>query len=124
MHHSDFFYFCFGIQVDMIKHIKSSKSKKNNAILCEGCMDLFNAFADETRQKIIMIFASKKEVCVNDIASHFTLSRPTISHHLNLLKRSKILNSRKEGKEVYYSVNKSHIKTLLASVLKDIDSCC
>ncbi len=63
-------------------------------------------------------------LCVNDIAENFTLSRPTISHHLNIMKRAKILNTRKDGKEVYYSINKSYVKRLLTSVLDSIDSCC
>ncbi len=107
----------------MLKRIKKIKSE-SNACFCEKCPDFFSALADKTRQEIIMIFAAQKEVCVNDIASKFILSRPTISHHLNLLKRAKILNSRKEGKEIYFSVNKPYIKELFAVVLKDIDTCC
>jgi DNA-binding transcriptional ArsR family regulator len=107
----------------MLKHIKNKKHYKG-IDLCNECSEFFSAFADKTRQEIIMIFTNHKEICVNDIANQFTLSRPTISHHLNLLKRVKILNTRKEGKEIYYSINKSYIKDLLSSVLKDIDSCC
>ena len=95
-----------------------------NRYLCEECSDFFSAFADKTRQEIIMIFTKHKELCVTDIANKFSLSRPTISHHLNLLKRVKILNTRKEGKEIYYSINKPYIQDLLGSVLKDIESCC
>jgi DNA-binding transcriptional ArsR family regulator len=100
--------------------MKSLKSR----YLCEECGDFFTAFADITRQEIIMIFVTEKELCVNDIANKFTLSRPTISHHLNLLKRAKILNSRKNGKEIFYSINKPYIKEMLTSVLKAIDNCC
>ncbi|MFA5806208.1 MAG: metalloregulator ArsR/SmtB family transcription factor [Melioribacteraceae bacterium] len=108
----------------MLKHIKNTKQRKKDIYLCEECLELFRAFADKTRQEIIMVFATNKEICVNDIAKNFTLSRPTISHHLNLMKRAKALNSRKEGKEVYYSINKSYIKGLLTSILDNIDSCC
>lgn len=107
----------------MLKHIKMSKSRKG-IYLCEECSEFFNAFADKTRQDIIMIFVNQKELCASDIAGNFTLSRPTISHHLNLLKRAKILNARKDGKEIYYSINKQYIKSFLISVLGDIDSCC
>jgi len=107
----------------MFKHIKNIKHHKG-ICLCNECSEFFSAFADKTRQEIILIFTNQKELCVNDIASQFILSRPTISHHLNLLKREKILNTRKEGKEIYYSINKPYIKKLLSAVLKDIDSCC
>jgi ArsR family transcriptional regulator, arsenate/arsenite/antimonite-responsive transcriptional repressor len=87
-------------------------------------LEVLRAFSDETRQKIIRHCFVEKEVCVSDIARQFTLSRPTISHHLNLMKRAKLLNSRKEGKEVYYSVNKEHIVNLLESFLNTIKDCC
>jgi DNA-binding transcriptional ArsR family regulator len=102
--------------------------KTKNDIYVENCLELFQAFADKTRQEIIMIFVNCidgcKEMCANDIANKFSLSRPTISHHLNLMKRSNILIARKEGKEIYYSLNKSYIKELLSSILVQIESCC
>lgn len=108
----------------MLKHIKNTKLKKKDLYYCEECLELLRALADKTRQEIIMVFASCKEICVNDIAKNFTLSRPTISHHLNLMKRAKILNSRKEGKEIYFSINKKHIKDLMSAMLTNIDKCC
>ena len=108
----------------MLKHIKNTKLSKKDMYLCEECIELFRAFADKTRQEIIFVFAAKKEICVNDIAENFTLSRPTVSHHLNIMKRAKVLNTRKDGKEVYYSVNKPYIKGLLKSILDSIDNCC
>ena len=111
----------------MFKHVIIKKMNNNKCLCdgcCDGCMEFFSAFADKTRQEIIMIFAKERELCANEIANKFTLSRPTISHHLNLLKRAKILNSRKDGKEIYYSVNKDYIKELLIGVIRDIDNCC
>lgn len=90
----------------------------------EELMEVLRALTDETRQQILTRSFNEKEVCVNDIASRFTLSRPTISHHLNLMKRAKILNARKEGKEVYYSVNKTYLVTLLESFLDNLKHCC
>ena len=124
MYFNYFIYLCIDKHVDMLKHIKNIKPRKKDVYLCEECLELFRAFADKTRQEIIMVFATNKEICVNDIAKNFTLSRPTISHHLNLMKRAKVLNTRKDGKEVYYSINKSYIKGLLTSILDNIDSCC
>ncbi len=108
----------------MLKHIRNKKSTKTDILLCEECLELFRAMADKTRQEIIMVFAAQKEICANDIAKNFVLSRPTISHHLNLMRRAKLLNSRKDGKEVFYSINKSYIKRLITSVLDNIDRCC
>jgi ArsR family transcriptional regulator, arsenate/arsenite/antimonite-responsive transcriptional repressor len=91
---------------------------------CEPCMDLLRALADKTRQQIILLFIKNKELCVNDIAKEFSLSRPTISHHLSLMKRAKLLNSRKEGKEIFHSINKKYIAETLTSILNSINCCC
>ncbi len=87
-------------------------------------LGVLRALSDETRQGIIMVFAHNKELRANDIAEKFSLSRPTVSHHLNLMKRMGVLNSRKSGKEIYYSLNKFHVVQLLNSVAKTIGKCC
>jgi ArsR family transcriptional regulator, arsenate/arsenite/antimonite-responsive transcriptional repressor len=107
----------------MVKHVDTTLCSSTNQTISE-LLEMLRAFSDETRQKIIRQCFSEKEICVNDIARQFTLSRPTISHHLNLMKRAKLLNSRKVGKEVYYSVNKEHIISFLESFLNTIRKCC
>ena len=96
----------------MIKRVRKSQTLLD---FCssEECTELLRALSDETRQKIIALFYTNKEMCANDIAENFNLSRPTISHHLNLMKRTGLLNARKEGKEVYYSCNRSHVTKLM-----------
>ncbi len=92
---------------------------------CFGnALGVLRALSDETRQGIIMVFARHKELRANDIAEKFSLSRPTVSHHLNLMRRMGVLNSRKSGKEMYYSLNKPHVVKLLNSVTKTIGKCC
>lgn len=105
----------------MIKHIEPLIN------LCkypEECEDFFQVLSDKTRQAIIMLFITKKEVGVTEITNNFALSRPTISHHLNLMRRAKFLKSRKDGKEIYYSLNKDFVIDLLESILKNLKSCC
>ena len=110
----------------MIKHINKTKKAGIACSMekCDECMELLRALSDKTRQEIIMLFAAKRELCANDVAKNFTLSRPTVSHHLNLMRRSGLLNSRKEGKEVYYSFNKKYVVGLLTSILDSIKKCC
>ncbi len=69
-----------------------------------NCCDFFKAVADPTRVKIMMMLKGK-ELCVSDICKAFSMKQPSISHHLNILKRAKIVIGRKEGKEVYYRLN-------------------
>lgn len=90
----------------------------------ESILDLLTALNDKTRQNIIMMFKAKGEYCVNDIAKQFNLSRPTISHHLNLMKRSRILSARKEGKEIYYSFNKEFVIANLELLVEYLKGCC
>lgn len=107
----------------MIKRIIESQALLD---LCpsEECMQLLSALSDETRQKIIALFYTNKELCVSDIAENFNLSRPTISHHLNLMKRVKLLNARKEGKGIFYSFNRDHVTKLMESILDSLKKCC
>ena len=76
------------------------------------CCNFFKAVSDPTRLKIMLIL-SGREMCVSDICSHFEMTQPTISHHLGILRSAGILKSRKEGKEVYYTLNRCNV-----------DSCC
>jgi DNA-binding transcriptional ArsR family regulator len=76
------------------------------------CGQFFKAVSDPTRVKIMMLLM-KKERCVSDICKHFNMTQPSISHHLNILKNARIVTDRKDGKEVYYSIN-----------CNCIDSCC
>lgn len=86
--------------------------------------DFLSALSDKTRQEIITFFYGTEEACVSEIASRFTLSRPAISHHLILMRKAKILNSRKEGKEMYYSFNKEYVVTQLENLTRLIKKCC
>lgn len=69
------------------------------------CCTFFKAVSDPTRVKI-MALLSDREMNVSEICEHFHMTQPSISHHLNILKSVKIVNSRKEGKEVFYSLNR------------------
>jgi len=77
--------------------------------MADKCVDFCKALCDGTRQKILEMLR-EQEMCVGDIADAFNLSQPTISHHLNILKGADVVKSRKEGKQVYYSLNQDNIQ--------------
>ena len=87
-------------------------------------LEILNALGDRTRQEIILLFAAREEACVNEISDQFKLSRPTISHHLNLMKRAKVLNARKDGKEIYYSFNRDYVVVVLENMTNYLKKCC
>jgi ArsR family transcriptional regulator len=78
--------------------------------------EFFSALGDSTRQKILLLFEAGEEICVNEIASAFPLSRPAISHHLKVLRNADLLRSEKRGKEIYYRVNYDHCAKVLGLV--------
>ena len=71
----------------------------------EQCRKILIALGDENRQHMILEMMKMKDcygVCVNDISKKTHLSRPAVSHHLQILKQAGILNMRKEGTKNYY----------------------
>ena len=76
----------------------------------------FSALGDATRQQILLVFEPNEEICVNDIARLFKLSRPAISHHLKVLREAQLLVCEKRGKEVYYRVNYPYCAEVLRTV--------
>jgi len=65
--------------------------------------------SDETRQKILLLL-EERERCVSELVQEFDLSQPTISRHLGVLKRAGLVNARREGQQVYYSLNSKGIR--------------
>jgi ArsR family transcriptional regulator len=72
------------------------------------CIEFCKAMADETRQTILAMLL-EGEKCVTDIVAAFPMSQPTISHHLNILKQLGLVTSRKEGKQVFYAINRDNV---------------
>ncbi len=73
-----------------------------------NCVEFCKALSDDTRQKILEMLM-EGEKCVSDIVDAFSMSQPTISHHLNVLKQFKLVTNRKEGKQVFYSINRDNV---------------
>ncbi len=71
---------------------------------CPKCLHLIG---DGTRVKILKQLR-KKPNNVSKIWASFSLTQPTISHHLKVLEKMKIVFSRKKGREIYYFLNKKY----------------
>ena len=81
---------------------------------------LFTALGDEHRQRIMLLFDRDERLNVSQIASASTLSRPTVSHHLKILREAGVLGSSKEGKEVFFWIEKEFLQSSLGAVLEYI----
>jgi len=65
---------------------------------------LFKALNDSTRREILELL-KKGDLTAGEIADQFNISKPSISHHLDLLKQAGLVQSVKEGQFIYYSLN-------------------
>ena len=81
--------------------------------------DLFKIFGDTTRIRILIVLSSA-EVCVCDLAETLTMTQSAISHQLRILKQSRLVKSRREGKSIFYSLADDHVKNIIALGLEHI----
>lgn len=78
----------------------------------QNLSEMFKLFADETRLRIICSILNT-ELCVCDLCELLELSQSAVSHQLQLLRSSKLVKYRKEGKQVYYSLEDDHIESII-----------
>ena len=82
--------------------------------------ELFKVFGDSTRIRILFVLSSV-EVCVCDLARALNMTQSAISHQLRILKQSKLVKSRREGKSVFYSLADGHVSTIIAQGREHIE---
>lgn len=75
--------------------------------------ELFKVFGDSTRIRILYVLF-EAEVCVCDLAQVLNMTQSAISHQLRILKNSKLVKCRREGKSVFYSLADDHVRTIIA----------
>lgn len=73
---------------------------------------VFKALNDKTRRDILELLR-KKDMSAGEIADHFNISKPSISHHLDLLKQADLVTSDKQGQFVIYSLNTTIVDDIL-----------
>lgn len=81
--------------------------------------DMFKLFSDSSRLKIICAILNN-ELCVCDLCEILGLTQSNVSHQLQLLRTSKLVKYRKEGKQVYYSLKDEHIEKIIQMALDHI----
>lgn len=81
--------------------------------------ELFKVFGDSTRIKILFVLF-EAEVCVCDIAEALNMTQSAISHQLRILKQSKLVKARREGKSIFYSLSDDHVRLIIAQGIDHI----
>ena len=82
--------------------------------------ELFKVFGDTTRIRILFVLF-EEELCVCDLAQALNMTQSAISHQLNILKRSKLVKSRREGKSVFYSLADEHVRTIIGQGMEHVE---
>src|SRR4051812_46467252 len=77
--------------------------------------EAFKALADPTRRDILRLLR-RGERSAGELADHFGISRPSMSHHFAVLKAADLIAARRAGQQIYYALNTTVVEDLLAAV--------
>ncbi len=94
------------------KDLKKSKPEEITEEALYDLAELFRVFGDSTRIRILFsLFQS--ELCVNDLAERLNMTQSAISHQLKLLRLSRLVGVRREGKQSVYFLKDDHVRTII-----------
>ncbi|MCE9501400.1 MAG: metalloregulator ArsR/SmtB family transcription factor [Leptospira sp.] len=96
--------------------------KKKQKIDAKKMHELFKTLSDPVKFRIVKILSCDKEIRAGDIALNFEVSRTTISHHLNSMRLRGLVNSKKRGKEIFYSLDRKMITGMLYGIISYLES--
>lgn len=77
----------------------------------------FQALTDPNRQKILDVL-KKREMAVSEIGAYLNITLPTLSHHLDILKRAGLVSARREGQQIFYNLNLSVMEEIAEKIAK------
>ena len=108
---------CNEIHEDLLKIVNDTMPEETELY---DLAELFKVFGDSTRIRILFVLF-EAEVCVGDLAKVLNMTQSAISHQLRILKANKLVNSRREGKSVFYSLADGHVRTIIAQGREHIE---
>lgn len=82
--------------------------------------ELFKVFGDSTRIRILFVLF-EADVCVCDLAEALNMTASAVSHQLRILKNSRLVKSRREGKSVFYSLADDHVRTIVRQGMEHVE---
>ena len=85
----------------------------------EVLAEFFRSFADPTRIRILNVLAGG-EICVGDLANALEMTQSAVSHQLKVLRASRLIKSRRDGKQILYSLDDDHVHKILRSGIEHI----
>jgi DNA-binding transcriptional ArsR family regulator len=85
----------------------------------EGLTEIFRVLGDPTRVRILDAL-SRSELCVGDLASQLGLTESAVSHQLRLLRNTRIVRTRREGRMIIYALDDRHVLALFRQGLRHV----
>ena len=76
-----------------------------------------HALSDPTRRKILELL-KKRDMAAGEIAKNFSITLPSLSHHLSVLKQADLITFRRQGQELIYSLNLSVFEEMAEKLIK------
>ena len=108
---------CNEIHEDLLKIVNDTMPEETELY---DLAELFKVFGASPRIRILFVLF-EAEVCVCDLAKVLNMTQSAISHQLRILKANKLVNSRREGKSVFYSLADGHVRTIIAQGREHIE---
>jgi DNA-binding transcriptional ArsR family regulator len=85
----------------------------------DGLTEIFRVLADPTRVRILDAL-SRSELCVGDLAQSLDVSESAVSHQLRLLRNTRIVRARREGRMIFYALDDRHVLALFRQCLRHV----
>lgn len=86
----------------------------------EGLTNIFKILGDNTRVRILYCLANQ-ERNVSDICECLNMTKSAVSHQLRVLRDSKLVKNRRNGKEIYYSLDDDHVSSIFKCALEHVN---
>ena len=97
------------VHEDLVKAVNEKMPEEDELY---DLAELFKVFGDSTRIRILYVLF-ESELCVCDIAQTLNMTQSAMSHQLKILKQSKLVKNRREGKQVFYALADEHVRTII-----------
>ncbi len=98
-------------------HLKFSELSEKET---DRIINLFKALGDNTRAHILTYLFDVYSVCVTDLAAELGMTASAVSHQLKILKQNNLIKSKREGKQVYYSLADEHVRLIMEKAIEHI----
>ena len=108
---------CNAINEEVVNYVKENMPIAQNM---DKLINLFKIMGDSTRMHILYALVYN-EMCVCDLAVVVNVTKSAMSHQLRTLKNVHLVKSRKEGKNVFYSLDDEHIKSIIKVAMEHIE---